>query len=77
MKNDLPSHLPCPRCDADFAIVGSAGFGLDTREACDVLESRCAGYGYREDEGQRLANGFQEEEPASKYFYKIPDNESL
>ena len=77
MKNDLPSHLPCLECDDDFVGVGSAGFGFDAGGASDVLESRCAGYGYREDEGRRLANGFQEEEPASKYFYKILDNESL
>ena len=77
MKNDLPSQLPCPGCDGDFAFVGGAGLGLDTREACDVRESLCAGYGYREDEGRGLANGFQEGEPAAKYFYKMPDNESL
>ena len=73
MKNDRPSHLPRPECDDYFSGVGSAGFGLDTPGARDVLESCCDGYGYREDEVRR---GFQEEEPAS-YFYKIPDNESL
>lgn len=71
MKNDLPSHLLCPGCAGVFANVGSAGFELNTREACDVFEAWRAGYGYREDEGRRSENGFQEEEPASNYFYKI------
>ena len=65
MENDLPTHLFSPGCSDDFAIVGGAGFELDTRGGFDVVELRGAGYSFREVEGRRMANGFHEEEPRS------------
>ena len=76
MKNEFPSNLFCPGCASVFANVGSAGFELNTREACDVFEAWRAGYGYREDEGRRSANGFQEESRPQTTSTRL-HNESL
>ena len=67
MRNSVPARGFCPECIGEFLVVSRTGDKIGTLAASDLLEWECSACGHRENEVRRLADGYPESWPNSRF----------